>query len=236
MRSVVGVVCSFEPKPGQWSERPIKPIRQRRRKRAKESAADAERMTEANRCGTHECGAWEAGIALSDAGAFLSRTRNAPAGGRGSDAPFGNFHGNVGTPLRKMTFTSRGAANCCRRGRSIRKNIIGHGAGQGMSVRWKQFLARCVFRGPWRPLALFDQPARKHGASILLHPLLEQGANLLPEVGRVAETRKLVALQRVTRCREKELPRRLGVGTGHVGLQETRSMEGNKAVINVHST
>lgn len=130
----------------------------------------------------------------------------------------------------KISCTSRGTSNFNRWRRSIRKNIIGHGmrrgtwqgagqgTGRGMAVRGKQSLALSVFRDAGRAFALFDQPAREHGAGILFHPLIEQSANLLAEIGGMTETRKFVALERVAGSREEKLPRRLGWGTGHVSL------------------
>jgi len=149
--------------------------------------------------------------------AFLTKSRNALAGGRGSGAPFGKFNVEVQTLLQKITSTSCSAANCGRRRGSTRKNIIGH----GMSRRGEQFLARGVFWSASRALLLPDQPAREQGARIFLDPLIEQGADFLAEIGGMTETRKFVALERIARSREKELPRGLGWGTGHVGLLET---------------
>lgn len=122
----------------------------------------------------------------------------------------------------KISCTSRGASNFNRWRRSIRKNIIGHGMAHGttsgVAVRGKQSLTRSGFGSARRPFALLDQPAREHGAGVLFHPLIEQGANLLAEIGGVAKAREFVTLKRVARSREKKLPRRLGWGTGHDSL------------------
>src|SRR5690349_11064296 len=175
-------------------------------------------MRGADRRGTRGCNAPKRSVASSDARVLPAGRRNTRTGGRARCALFGKFSGHVSIALPEMTFTSCGAADCIRRRGSIRKNIIGHATGHGMPVRWKQFLVRGVRRVARRPLALLDKPARKHGASVLFHPLIEQSGNLLSEVGGMGEARKLKALERVTRSREKELPRRLGLGTGHVGL------------------
>lgn len=175
-------------------------------------------MRGAERHGTRRCNAPKRSGAPSDVRVLPAGRRNTRTGGRARCALFGKFSGHVSIALPKMTFTSCGAATCIRRRGSIRKNIIGHAAGHGMPVRWKQFLARRVRGVTWRPLALLDQPARKHGASVLFHPLIQQSGNLLSEVGGMREARKLITLQRIARCGEKELPRRLGLGTGHVGL------------------
>ncbi len=142
----------------------------------------------------------------------LRITRSAMSGGGGGEASIKNS---------KISCTSDGTSIYDRWRGPIRKNIIGHGSRYGVSVRGQQFFARSALGGAGWALALFDQPARKHGASVLFDPLIQQSANLLPEIGGVAETRKFVALKRVARSGEKKLPRRLRWGTGHVGLLET---------------
>lgn len=147
--------------------------------------------------------------------------------------------------------TSRRTANFGQWDGPIRKNIIGHrmrpgtwhgswpgtwhGMGRGMAVRGKQAFARGVFRNARRAFALLDQPSGEHGAAVFFHPLIEQSANLFAEIGGVGKTRKFVALKRITRSREKEFPRRLGWGTGHVSLLSGR-VQSITSVINVHST
>ena len=171
---------------------------------------------------------WRAGVTLRlrPLSALPRRiTRSVIRDGSGREASLNNL---------KISCTSRGTSHFSGWDRSIRKNIIGHrmrhgichgtgqgagcGSGRGMTVRGKQSLARGVFRRAGRPLALLDEPAREHGAGVLFHPLIEQSANLLAEIGGVSEARKFVALERIARSREKKLPRRLGWGTGHVSL------------------
>lgn len=130
----------------------------------------------------------------------------------------------------KIRCTSHGASDFYRWRRSIRKNIIGHGmrrgtwhgaghgTGRGMAVRGEEALAGREFRYAGRPFSLLDQPAREKGAGVFFHPLIEQSANLLAEIGGVGKPRKFVALKRITRSREEKLPRRLGWGTGHGSL------------------
>ncbi len=179
--------------------------------------AREKRMEGMERRGTRERDARERGVAPSGVRAFRGKSRNALAGGRGSVAPFGKFNGDVRASSQKMGFTSCGAPSCRRRRGSIRKNIIGH----RMPFRFEQFLARGVLRGARRAFALLDEPASEHGAGIFFHPLIEQGANFLAEIGGMAETGKLVALERIARSREKKFPRRLSLGARHVGLLET---------------
>lgn len=65
----------------------------------------------------------------------------------------------------------------------------------------------CLRRGAF---ALLHQPARQHCGRVLLKPGVQQLRDLLAEIGRMAEPRKLIALQGIARRREKELPGRLG--------------------------
>ena len=66
------------------------------------------------------------------------------------------------------------------------------------------------FRGEHRTFALLDQPAGDHGVGVFVEPLVEQGRDLLAEIGRVTEAREFVALQGVAGGGEKELPGWLG--------------------------
>jgi hypothetical protein len=144
-------------------------------------------------------------------------TRSAMRDGGGGESSLRNS---------EISCTSCGTSNFNRWGRSIRENIIGHrlrhgawhGTGSGMAARGKQTFARGEFRRAGRSFPLLDQPAREHGAGVLFHPLIQQGANLLPEIGGMAKTREFITLKRIARRREKKLPRGLRWGTGHVGL------------------
>ncbi len=128
--------------------------------------------------------------------------------------------GKAGGESRKMpqkiAFTSRWPAVCGRRDLPLRKKIIGH----GMSTLQRRIAGRNGLQHLRRTLALLHQPAREHRAGILFEPLIEKRADLLTEIGGMAETREFVALQRSARSREKELPRRLGLMTGHASLLE----------------
>ncbi len=94
------------------------------------------------------------------------------------------------------------------------------GTGRGMAACREQISGRGVLGSAGWTFALFDEPAGEQGAGVLFHPLIEQSANLLAEIGSMGKTGKFIALERIARGREKELPRRLGLGTGHVGLPE----------------
>ena len=111
-------------------------------------------------------------------------------------------------------FPSSGTAVCGRRSTPIRKKIIGH----GMFLPRATFTRVRGFRLVRGRFALLDEPARQHGASVFLEPLIEKRANFLAEIGGVTQAREFVALERVARGREKKLPRRLRLGTKHRGL------------------
>ena len=162
--------------------------------------------------------------------ALRVRPTGAPPRGIARSAIRDGGGGEASLKNSKISCTSCGTSDFNRWRRSIRKNIIGHrmrhgtwpanrhGTGRGMSARGKQSIAGSAFRIAGRPFALLDQPAREHGASVFFHPLIEQSANLLAEIGGMREARKLVALKRIARSREKKFPRRLGWGTGHFSL------------------
>jgi hypothetical protein len=115
---------------------------------------------------------------------------------------------------RKIGFTSSGTSICRRRDGAIRKNVIG----RGVSVAGEYFACRGLVMRSRRTFPLLHQPARQHGGGIFLDPKVEQRADLLAEIGSMAETREFVALQRDSRSGEKELPGRLGLVVVHAGL------------------
>ena len=123
---------------------------------------------------------------------------------------------------QKIGSTSSGTSIYGRRDRPIRKKIIGH----GMSVFRSRFHAGNVLLHRLGAFPLLHQPARQHGRGILLHPQVEKSANLLAEIGGVAEPRQFVALQGVSRSGKKKLPRWLSFAVVHKGLQgiDTRKL------------
>jgi hypothetical protein len=112
---------------------------------------------------------------------------------------------------RKMAFTLSGTSVCGPRGRAIRKKIIGH----GMSASGERFSRGSVLLPLLRAFPLLHQPAGQHSCGILLHP---KRANLLAEVGGMAETREFIALQRISRSGEEKFPRWLGLVIVHASL------------------
>ncbi|OLC97048.1 MAG: hypothetical protein AUH86_08370 [Acidobacteria bacterium 13_1_40CM_4_58_4] len=167
------------------------------------------------------CAALEKRIALREWHASPSENRRTPARERVSVAPSSEFSGNLRFSSPKIVLPSCGAAVYGRRRVPLRKNIIGH----RMPVRRQRFIGPSGLCIAQRPFVLLDEPARQHGASVFIQPFIQQCANFFAEIGGMAETRKFKALQRVARGREKELPRGLHFGTGHVGLLESNINE-----------
>ena len=126
---------------------------------------------------------------------------------------------------------SRTGAKFSRRARLIRKKIIGRSVSRfaapiaGMSA-FVGSIRRACGRCPAirllessGMLALPHQPARQHGRGIFFEPGIQQLRDLFAEIRGMAEPRKFVALQRIARSREQELPGRLGFVRGQGGLQ-----------------
>lgn len=93
---------------------------------------------------------------------------------------------------------------------AIRQKIMG----RSMAVAWSCGRSgdglRVGLRGADAALALLDEPAGDHGVGVLVEPLIEEGRDLLAEIGGVAKAREFVRLQGVAGSGEKELPGRLG--------------------------
>ena len=131
---------------------------------------------------------------------------------------FAQTGSSMPAPGRIPRRESRTMSKFTLRTRLIREKIIGHGTG---SLSAPSGCSNALFRRRQRllaidrlaggPLALLHQPARQHSRSVLLQPGIEQLADFLAEIGRMAKPGKLVALQGVAGCREQELPWRLGL-------------------------
>ena len=115
--------------------------------------------------------------------------------------------GDLRVERRKIAFPSSSPSICGRRDRPIHKKIIG----RTISVFRDSFSRNGGFVNLLWAFPLLHQPARQHGRGIFLHPQVEQRADLLAEIGGVAETREFITLQRISRSREKKLPRRLSL-------------------------
>jgi len=127
---------------------------------------------------------------------------------------FSSVNAEFSIESQKTVFSSSRAAICGRRSAPIRKKVIRH----GMFFLRMNFAGVNRFRFSRRGLALLHQPTRQHGASVFFEPLIEKRANFLAEIGGVTQTREFVTLKGVARGREKELPRRLWLGTEHNSL------------------
>jgi len=106
---------------------------------------------------------------------------------------------------------------------TIRQKIIGH----RMTVGGKRFggglvRRRLGVRGLNGAFALLDEPAGNHGVGVFVEPLVEEGRDLLAEIGSVGQAREFVAVERVAGSGEKKLPRRLGAIGGHGALRANR--------------
>jgi hypothetical protein len=114
--------------------------------------------------------------------------------------------GKLEIERRKIVFTSSGASVCGRRDGPIRKKIIGH----GMSIFRERFSSESIFRRLLRTLPLFHQPARQHGGGIFLDPKVEKRADLLAEIGGMAETREFIISAASCAKRREETPTEVG--------------------------
>ncbi len=123
---------------------------------------------------------------------------------------------SIGHP--KIAVTSNRTALCGRGNPSIRRKIIGHGTSLGAGVLGKQFALGIGFRRARRMFPLVHQIARQHGLRIFRQPLVQQRTNLFAEIGGVVKSGEFIALERIARSREKELPRWLHLAKSHVGL------------------
>jgi hypothetical protein len=176
--------------------------------------AAVDTMDEERKCGARGCEAFAENAETSGLPSLRRRKLDTLLNQRASSAISGKAGGESRKMRRTIVITSKWAAVCGREDLPIRKKIIGH----GMAALQQSLAGRRGLQHVRRALALLHQPAREHGASILFKPLIEKRADLLAEIGGMVETREFVALQRSARSREKELPRRLGLVTGHASL------------------
>jgi hypothetical protein len=122
--------------------------------------------------------------------------------------------GNPTEPAKNSKL-SRCAAIYGRRDRLIRENIIGHRRHATRRIAELRFARMRRILNPRRAFALFHEPSREHGGGVFIQPRIEQLANLLAEIGGVTQPREFVALERISRSRQKELPWRLRLLGGH---------------------
>jgi hypothetical protein len=156
--------------------------------------------------------AFEANAGAREWKPLVHALRGTPSGRGDRGLVSAKAGGKLWIEHRKIAFTSNWASVCGWRDRAIRKKIIGH----GMSVCRERFSRRSVFSHLLRTFPLLHQPASQHGRGVFLYPKVEKCADLLAEIGGMAEAREFVALQRVSRSREKELPRGLSLVAVHM--------------------
>jgi len=96
----------------------------------------------------------------------------------------GRGGGKLWVKQRKTGFTSTRTSVCGWRDRAIGKKVIG----RSVSIFREGFSSESVFLRLMRTFPLLHQPARQHGGSILLEPLIEKRADLLAEIGGMAKT------------------------------------------------
>jgi hypothetical protein len=160
---------------------------------------------------TRGWGAFARDTDAREAGAFARALRSTPLGSAANESLGGTFSARAANKLQHPRKTSEWAAVYGLRGASIRKKIIGHGMGAIVAG----FAGGKHVRRPGGTLPLFQKPARQHGGSVFLHPLIEQGGDLLAEIRGVREARQLKTLQRVPRSGKQELPGWLGRAGSH---------------------
>ena len=113
------------------------------------------------------------------------------------------------------------AARISRRYHSIRQNIIGHALAIGPGRLRLQGLSP----GGHGAFALLHEPARQHGGSVFLEPLVQQFGDFLAQIRGVRQPRELVGLQCVAGSGEKKFPGSRGGRPGHKDLQEREKRE-----------
>lgn len=132
---------------------------------------------------------------------------------------------------RPERLSSPTAASFLRRGSTIRKNIIG----RTVAVAAMRFGRGVRFLSGGGTFVVLDQPARQHGRGVFLDPGIQQLRNFFPQIGGVAQPRKLVTLQGATRSGEQKVPRRLSPVTGQ-GFLPGSGSHGNTVVTTVNGT
>jgi len=118
--------------------------------------------------------------------------------------------------VRREDEVSGSSRRSARWNDAVRKNIIGRTSALvfgGLRGRSGLFAEDGAF-------ALIHEPASEHGGSVFLEVLVEEGGQLLAEIGGMSETGKFVGLERVAGSGEKEFPGRLGVMGVHKNLLE----------------
>jgi len=120
---------------------------------------------------------------------------------------------------RKAGEVSKSSVGSRRRDGLIREEIIGRRMRTGLRAG----RGRVDCAGGEGTLALFHQPAGEHRAGIFIKPLIEQCSNFLTKIRGVTEPGEFVGLERCSRSRQQEFPRRLCLVTCHRTLLRDRN-------------
>jgi hypothetical protein len=166
---------------------------------------------------------WEAVArrrAARGVGAFACAPRSTRLGSAAGWGVGGIFSSRTAFKLQNPCEISGWAPVYGLRGGSIRKKVIGH----GMPAVVAGLAFRKQVGTPRRPVALLQEQASQHGGGVFVDPLVNEGRDLLSEIGGMRQTRQFKALKRVPRSREQELPGWLGRAGGHrppMGTQRT---------------
>jgi hypothetical protein len=144
-------------------------------------------------------------------GAFAWTPRSTPSRSEANQVIGGIFSTRASNKLQNPCKNSGRAAVYGWRGGSICKKVIGHRM-RPIAPRFR--VGKDVGR-TGRAISLLQEQARQHGGGVLLHPLVQQSADFLAEIGGMRESRQLKTLQGVPRSGQKELPGWLGRAGGH---------------------
>ena len=140
-----------------------------------------------------------------------------PCGTRGS---LDTFRKTSRFSPRKASERSVSAARNVWANESIRQKIIGHRKAVGGYQPGRGLIRRSLdVGGAHITFAQLEEHASDHGVGIFVDPLVEEGIDFLAEIRGVTEAGEFVALERVARSSEKELPGWLGAISGHKCLR-----------------
>lgn len=168
-------------------------------------------MNDTRSAWTQESAAFSRTESARDAGAFACAARSTRLGSATDWGVGGILRSGTAFKLQNPCEISRRAAVYGLRDGSIRKKVIGH----GMCAVVARFAFGEHVGRPWRPVSLLHEQARQHGGGVFVDPLVNQGRNLLAEIGGMCQTRQFKTLEGVPGSREQELPRWLGRAGGH---------------------
>jgi len=133
----------------------------------------------------------------------------------GSRYPLGKNTQNEMLRRRTADEISDSVAGSLRTDDAIRQKVMGRRVAVARSRGRSGGLGRFGLGGADAALALLDEPAGDHGVGVFVEPLIEEGRDLLAEIGGVAEAGQFITLQGVLGSGEEELPRRLGTLVVH---------------------